>query len=399
MTPRHPRPLLPVLTAALGLGLAWMLAGCSPATDASDAPVALSPEAALGEKAFNDPSLSASGRMSCTTCHAPAFGQAAPNALAVQLGGPALDRPGVRSAQPLRYLVASGPFHFDAEGKARGGFFWDGRADSLAAQAAGPLLNPVEMANPDKASVVRKIAAAPWADEFKALYGADILENTDRAFDKLAQALERFQVEDTDKRGYTSKYDAVLRGRAELTAQEARGLQLFNDPAKGNCAACHTSEKGADGSHPLFTDFSYDNLGIPRNPEIAANANPRHVDLGLCNRAELRSRSELCGAFKVPSLRNVAQRQVYFHNGRFKSLKDVMAFYVQRDTHPEKWYPRGADGRIRKFDDLPARYHGNVNVTEAPYDRKPGEAPALSDTEIEDVIAFLATLSDGWQAR
>jgi len=396
MTPRHPGARLPTLALAAALGLAWMLAGCSPKPDA---PVALSPEAALGEKAFNDPGLSASGRMSCTTCHAPAFGQAAPNALAVQLGGPALDRPGVRSAQPLRYLVASGPFHFDAEGKASGGFFWDGRADSLAAQAAGPLLNPVEMANPDKASVVRKIASAAWVGEFKAVYGANILEDTDRAFEQLTQALERFQVEDTEKRGFTSKYDAVLRGRAELTVQEARGLHLFNDPAKGNCAACHTSEKGTDGSHPLFTDFSYDNLGIPRNPEIAANSNPRYFDLGLCNRTELRSRPELCGAFKVPSLRNVAQRQVYFHNGRFKSLKDVMAFYVQRDTHPEKWYPRKPDGSVAKFDDLPTRFHGNVNVTEAPYDRKPGEAPALSEAEIEDVIAFLSTLSDGWQAH
>jgi len=376
------------------LVFASLVAGCK----SQPAPVEqLSPEATLGEKAFNDPGLSASGRMSCASCHAPAFGQAAPNALAVQFGGPELNRPGLRTSQPLRYLATNTAFHFDSEGKARGGFFWDGRADSMAQQAGGPLLSPFEMANADKAAVVRKIASAAWAADFKALYGADVLNETDSAFDKLTLALQRFQIEDTVKRGYTSKYDEVLRQRASLTVQEARGLHLFNDPAKGNCAACHTSEKGADGSHPLFTDFSYDNLGLPRNPEIPANADPKYFDLGLCKRAELRQRDELCGAFKVPSLRNVAQRQAYFHNGKFKTLKDTMTFYVERDTHPEKWYPRGPDGRVQKFDDLPARYHRNVNVSEVPYDRKRGEAPALNEAEIEDVIAFLQTLSDGWK--
>lgn len=394
----RPLDLLTMLRGlALPVALSSLLAACS---QPSGTPAGFSPEAALGEKAFHDPSLSSSGRMSCVSCHAAAFGQAAPNALAVQFGGPALDRPGTRAAQPLRYLESSGAFHFDDEGKARGGFFWDGRADSLAAQAGGPLLNPVEMANADKAAVVRKIAGAAWAADFRAVYGADILKDTDRAFDKLGQALQRFQIEDTQLHGYTSKYDEVLRGRAELNAREARGLRLFNDPDKGNCAACHTSAPSPDGHLPLFTDFSYDNLGVPRNPEIPANADPAYFDLGLCQRAELRrSRPGLCGAFKVPSLRNVTQRQAYFHNGRFKTLREVMTFYVQRDTHPEKWYPRAADGRVRKFDDLPAAYHGNVNTDEAPYDRKPGDAPALDEAEIEDVIAFLGTLSDGWKPR
>lgn len=381
----------------LALLLCGVLPGCGkPSTTAP----AFSAEAALGEKAFHDPALSASGRLSCASCHAAAFGQAAPNALAVQRGGPQLDQPGLRAAQPLRYLESNTPFHFDAEGKARGGFFWDGRADSLAAQAASPLLSPFEMANADKEAVRRRIAAASWAEDFRKLYGADSLADADRALARLTQALQRYQIEDSTLRGYSSKYDAVLRQTATLTAQEARGLQLFNDPAKGNCAACHPSEKGADGSHPLFTDFSYDNLGVPRNPEIPANADPKYFDLGLCQRVDLqRERPDLCGAFKVPSLRNVAQRQVYFHNGRFKTLKEVMTFYVQRDTHPEKWYPRGADGRVRKFDDLPVKYHGHVNTEEAPYDRKPGDAPALNEAEIEDVIAFLHTLTDGWKGE
>ena len=99
----------------------------------------------------------------------------------------------------------------------------------------------------------------------------------------------------------------------------------------------------------------------------------------------------------MPSLRNVALRQALFHNGRFKTLKDALTFYVQRDTHPEKWYPLNADGSVNKFDDLPPQYHANVNTTEVPYNRRPGDAPALSDSEIDDVIAFLKTLTDGYE--
>jgi cytochrome c peroxidase len=148
----------------------------------------------------------------------------------------------------------------------------------------------------------------------------------------------------------------------------------------------------------LFTDFSYDNLGVPRNPELAQNADPSFFDLGLCARPDgsLAARTDLCGAFKVPSLRNVGLRQVFFHNGRFKSLKTALTFYVQRDTSPELWYPRDTNGSVMKFDDLPTQYHANVNTTEAPYNRQPGEAPALSDSEIDDVVVFLNTLSDGF---
>ena len=201
-----------------------------------------------------------------------------------------------------------------------------------------------------------------------------------------------------DEEDTPSKYDAHLRGQAVLSTQESRGLALFNDPAKGNCAACHPSERAADGSHPLFTDFSYDNLGVPRNRELVVNADPGYFDLGLCAQpgGQLAARGDLCGAFKVPSLRNVALRQALFHNGHFKTLKDALAFYVQRDTNPEKFYPRRSDGTVDKFDDLPQAYKANVNTSEAPYDRQAGDAPALSDAEIDDVIAFLQTLTDGW---
>jgi cytochrome c peroxidase len=137
---------------------------------------------------------------------------------------------------------------------------------------------------------------------------------------------------------------------------------------------------------------------VPRNPELAANADATHFDLGLCARSagDLVQRTDLCGAFKVPSLRNVGLRNALFHNGRFKTLKEALTFYVQRDTYPEKFYPVGADGTVNKFDDLPTSYKANVNTTEAPYDRSAGGVPALTDAETDDVISFLKTLTDGW---
>ena len=352
--------------------------------------------AALGELAFRDLSLSASGRQACASCHAPEAGHAPANALAAQFGGPLLDRQGGRSAPSIAYLSTNTAFRLAPDGTPGGGFFWDGRAASLQDQAAHPLLDPDEMANASKAEVVARLSRTAYADEFRRVFGSDILDRPDDAFARLTLALQAYQHEDADFRAYSSKYDEFLRGRAALSEQELRGLALFNSPGKGNCAACHPSARQADGSLPLFTDFSYDNLGVPRNAALRHNDDPAFFDLGLCGRPELAGRSDLCGAFKVPSLRNVALRRVYFHNGRFTSLKEALTFYVQRDTHPEKWYPTGADGRVRKFDDLPPQHRGNVNTREAPYDRKPGDAPALGDAEVDDVIAFLRTLSDGY---
>ncbi|WP_084545258.1 cytochrome-c peroxidase [Derxia gummosa] len=369
--------------------------GSSAATTAS----AMSATARLGEKLFVDTSLSLSGRQSCASCHDAAFGRAAPNSLAVQLGGADLTLQGSRAAPSADYLAFNTAFYFAADGTPTGGFFWDGRAQSLAEQAAGPFLNPVEMAMPSKAAVVAAVAKASYAEDFKAVFGATIFSNPELAYDRITYAIQAYEREDGDFRAFTSKYDAFLAGKTTLTAAEQRGLALFNNPAKGNCFACHPSAKGADGASPLFTDFSYDALGVPRNDEIAANADPAHYDLGLCARPDgsLAHRTDLCGAFKVPSLRNVALRGALFHNGRFKSLTEAIRFYVTRDTDPAAWYPT-VDGVVVKFNDLPAEYRRNVNTTEAPYNRKPGDAPALTEAEIADVVAFLGTLTDGWSA-
>ena len=139
-------------------------------------------------------------------------------------------------------------------------------------------------------------------------------------------------------------------------------------------------------------------IGVPRNRAIPANADAHYFDLGLCGplRTDFTGRSDYCGLFRTPSLRNVALRQTFFHNGLVHNLREAIAFYVERDTNPGKWYPRGADGRIETFDDLPAQYRGNLNK-EPPFGGKPGDRPVLTDSEIDDMVAFLKTLTDGYQ--
>ncbi|WP_395683398.1 cytochrome-c peroxidase [Dokdonella sp.] len=355
--------------------------------------------AALGREIFLDPGLSASGQMSCATCHDPAHAHAQSNALSVQAGGALLDVPGFRSVPSLRYLNRAA-FSFDKEGTPTAGFNRDGRAASLLEQAARPFVAPHEMALADAAAITAKVEAAPYADRFRALFGEDAFDDADGVFLRVRFALAAFEQSAPELHPFDAKYDAFLAGRVLLAPAELRGLALFNNPRKGNCNGCHASQRGADGSPPLFTDYTYDNLGVPRNMEIPANAEPTYFDLGLCgpDRVDLADRRDLCGAFKVPTLRNVATRQVFFHNGLFKNLRDAIRFYVRRDTHPDEFYPRGEDGALRKFDDLPAEFARNVNASEVPYDRRPGQAPRLDDAEIDDLVAFLGTLTDGYDA-
>lgn len=383
-TPSH----LSCVTAAL-----LLLAGCS---DGNRNPVTADPAAAaeLGDQIFHDASLSASGQLSCASCHDPSKAHASD--AAVNIGGAAMNVSGTRNAPSLRYLDLTPAFFFDRDGTPTGGFDRDGRANSLIEQARRPFLAPHEMDNASPAAVVARLKAAPYAEDFRKLFGADIFEQGDSAFERALLALAAYQLKDSQFHPYSSKYDDFLRGRASLTPQERRGLALFNDPQRGNCAGCHPSARGSRGELPLFTDFTYDNLGVPRNPGIPANADPAYFDLGLCgpDRTDLDTSMpadrSLCGAFKVPTLRNIAKTAPYFHNGRFETLKEALSFYVTRDTRPQDWYADVND----KFDDLPAEYKTNVNQTEVPYNRRAGDAPALSDADIDDVIAFLNTLTD-----
>jgi cytochrome c peroxidase len=392
----------------------------------------LSALALIGEQIFHDPSLSASGRQSCASCHSPDHSYGPPNGRSVQLGGPGLTTEGVRPPPSLAYLYrqdvfsiglaaqevddpvpldqlasqAHGAAHVvktagaSAAGPAlvpRGGLFWDGRSDTLMDQAKGPMLNPAEMANTDLYEVARKIVRAPYAAQFKPLFGADILNEPAMLFAEAMSAVSRFQIEARAFHRFDSKYDHWLEGKARLTHAEMRGLRLFNDPAKGNCAGCHLSQPTRDGLPPLFTDTEYEALGVPRNGAIPANRDPNYFDMGLCGplRADLAKQTQYCGMFLTPTLRNSAKRGVYFHNGVYHSLKQVMDFYNFRDTAPGRIYPRDASGKVAQFNDLPARYHANIDVADAPLDRKPGDPPALTEAETADVIAFIRTLDDG----
>ncbi len=152
------------------------------------------------------------------------------------------------------------------------------------------------------------------------------------------------------------------------------------------------------GAFPQFTDFGFAAIGAPRNPAIPANADGSYYDLGLCGpwRTDLKAKTEYCGLFRTPSLRNAARRAVYLHNGVFKSLSDVVRFYAERDTQPQRWYPRAPDGSTLKFNDLPEIYRANLD-RQAPFDRRAGDAPSLSGADVADIVAFLRTLNDGFK--
>jgi cytochrome c peroxidase len=361
--------------------------------------------AALGRTLFFDPALSASGRLACATCHDPAHGFSAPNARTVQLGGPNLDRPGIRAIPSLMYGQDTPSFtehYFESEDEGdesvdqgpTGGRDWDGRVDRARDQAALPLLDKNEMANTGPDTVVATVARAAYAGEIRRLYGQDIFADTVLAFGAITEALEFYQQTPAVFSPFNTKYDAFLRGTARLTPQETRGLELFNDKAKGNCALCHKSAVTADGRPPLFTDFGFAALGVPRNPAISTNNDPAYFDLGLCGpeRRDLEGRAEYCGMFKTPTLRNVALKQVFYHNGVFHTLRDAVAFYAQRDTDPGQWYPSAPDGTVQKFNDLPMAYVENVSK-EPPF----GPQRLLSDADVDDLVAFLRTLTDGYR--
>ena len=309
---------------------------------------------------------------------------------------------GLRAVPSLRYLQTVPQFteHFYDEATdgsnyvgPTGGHGWDGRADTTHEQAKLPLMSKFEMANTDLAGVVAKVADGPLADKFKAVFGADVFSDPMRGSTAVLMCLEVFQQSPKEFYPYTSRYDAYLRQQGELSPGERRGLELFNDSQKGNCTSCHPSG-GYHGALPQFTDFGFNALGVPRNEQLPANKDPSFFDLGLCGpeRKDLAAHKEYCGEFRVPSLRNVALRRTFFHNGAFHDLEKVMDFYVSRDTNPGKWYPK-VHGHVEAFNDMPAAYRKNVNH-DAPFGGKPGAKPALSKAEIRDVIAFLSTLTD-----
>lgn len=367
----------------------------------------LTPLELLGKRVFEDASLSRPAGVSCASCHdaAKAFqGNNGSSVPAVARGSLSTSL-GKRNTPSIMYDSFAPPFGFIDEkdeetGKVEkipaGGQFYDGRARDLLAQVEGPMLDPLEMNAPSKRFIVEAVQGGAYADLVRQVYGDKIFADPDAAFEKLAQAVVAF--ESTARfHPFASKFDDYLRGAAQLTALEKKGFDLFKDPRKGNCLACHAGkEESRNPQDWLFTDFTYDALGGPKNKAIPTAAKPDFAgDLGLCARPGLAEAApagfkaaSVCGAFKVPTLRNVAVTGPYLHNGVFDRLRDVVAFYATRDTDPGRWYPKNARGKPQKFDDLPRSAHENVNVDEAPYDRKPGQKPRLSEKDINAIVAF-----------
>jgi cytochrome c peroxidase len=396
-----PRQSLAPLTALVLGGLIVVLAGCLGSPDPgqpADPDRDLSRSERLGRSLFNDPTLSEPHGTSCAACHSPdrAFGGNHGSTIGVPFGSTTTGAMGFRNTPSIMYGSYAPAFAVvpsDDGPTPTGGQFLDGRVDTQADQAKLPLLSPSEMNNPSAAAVVAKVALAPYAADFQAEFGADIFARPDDAFNAIGKALQDYE-HTADFHPFSSRYDDYLRGHDTFTAAERRGMALFFNPQKGNCVGCHAADPGnADPSASLFTDFTYDNLGVPRNAAIPANADPSFYDLGLGGPKRALPADDpdpgFNGAFKVPTLRNSAVKQALFHNGRFNNLQDLVAFYVTRDTDPARWYPSGTT-----FDDLPPQYRGNVNTVEVPYDRHPGEPPHLDAQEQSDLVAFLRTLTD-----
>ena len=360
---------------------------------------------------FFDAGLSASGRQSCSSCHDPKHAYGPPDSRVVQPGGPALDRFGFRNAPSLRYLHSPIAFteHFyeieptggkDDQGPT-GGRTWDGRVNTGHDQALMPLLDGNEMANASKAELFERLRKADYAPAFRQAVsapGEDVFADPDTAITWMTIAIATFEQSPAEFHPFTSKYDAYLRDETDLTAAERRGLALFNDMKKGNCASCHPSmHKNPANHYPTFTDFGHVALAVPRNRALLANRDPGFFDLGLCGplRTDLKDRPEYCGLFRTPTLRNVALRKNYFHNGSMHSLRDVVAFYATRDTDRRRWYRDASGRRAAEFDDLPSAYKANVNA-DAPFKPLADGQARLNAAEIDDIVAFLGTLSDGY---
>jgi cytochrome c peroxidase len=351
---------------------------------------------ALGRALFFDTTLSEPPGTSCASCHDPKQAFAGDNGS--DLGTARGSRTGHyarRNTPSLLYLRFVRRMHmiWDDDSdvpEAFGGFFWDGRADSLSELVRQPMLHPDEMGNRSVKQVVGKIAHADYAAGLRAEFD-DAFASDEQTMLAIGLCLEAYLTSPALS-PFSSAYDDYVRGTTALSAREEQGLALFRDMDKGACSACHRLDPSSGlPESSLFSDYGYDVVAVPRNRALPHNRDAQRFDLGLCERKDPRMHTDdpwFCGAFRTPSLRNVALRRHYMHNGVFSSLHEVVRFYATRSAAPTRWY--GA----RKFDDLPQRHHENVNVDMPPYNQPEGETPRLGEDEIDAIVTFLHTLTD-----
>lgn len=348
---------------------------------------ALDPWQALGKELFFDPGLSVPAGQSCASCHDPATAFSDPQHRALSPGA-APGTFGARNAPTLLYALhvpvlgltedddalppaPEGDAHAqevreeNSPLQTAGGLFLDGRADTLEAQVSGPIFNPREMNNATATDLARRLRAAPYAPRFAELVGPQVLDKPDTALKWAFSALAAYE-RSAEFAPFASRYDRFLAGKAQLTPQEREGLDIFENPKRANCASCHPNRpQPHDTCAPLLTDHSYHNLGWSKIGDGAP-------DEGLKGTT---GKAEDIGKFRTPSLRNIAKTAPYFHDGRFKTLREVVDFYADRD------FPEG----VKRFG-LPA-FPATVET------RRTGKLK-LTEAEREALVAFLKTLDD-----
>ena len=324
--------------------------------------LALTDKEELGKLIFFDTNLSVPNPgdpgQSCASCHSPDAGFSEPDTGLPVSEGAVLGRFGTRNSPSAAYAAFFPELN---SRKAIGGQFWDGRAANLTEQAKGPFLNSVEMNNPDKASVIAKIAASLYSGLFEDEYGPNAFADVETAYDNVADAIAAYEGS-TEVNQFTSKFDS-----GDLSRNERAGRKLFTTKAK--CAHCHpvTADKGEP---VLFTDFKYHNLGLPTNPQISypPGAFP---DLGL---GGFTGNAKHNGKFKTPHLRNVALTPPYMHNGVLETLEDVVNFYNTRDVSSE-WDPPEVP------ENMDSKFMGNLGLT---------------SEEVSLIVEYMLTFTDGY---
>ena len=351
----------------------------------------------LGKQLFFDAKLSDPAGQDCAACHASQVGWTGPDPMISLRGavyeGAVAGRFGNSKPPSSAYGGDSPVLHLDATNGWTGGMFWDGRAtgltlgDPLAEQAMGPFLNPLEQNNASAGVVVAKVKQSQYANLFMAVWGTHAFDDTDKAFQMIGRSIAEYE-RCAEVSPFNSRFDTYLGTGNGLTAQETLGLSLFNGKAK--CTNCHKSTADPASGKVLFTDFTYFNLGVPKNPmnpfylELAFNAlGASWIDLGLGGYLksagyDVSVYTPELGKFKVPTLRNVDKRpsagfvKAYGHNGYFKSLEEIVHFYNTRDVPGAGWpAPEYATNMTSEV--------GNLGLT---------------PVEEEAIVAFLKTLSD-----
>lgn len=341
----------------------------------------------LGEALFHDENLSMNRTQSCASCHSPAQGFSDPRRSAegaFSLGDDG-DSLGNRNAPTASYAAFIPPFHQNSGAMWIGGLFWDGRANSLEEQAGGPPLNPVEMGMPDKAALVQRLRDNPaYVERFASLFAPDILQDGERGFEAMTQAIAAFERSE-ELAPFSSKYDRYLAGKEELSKEEELGRTLFFSEQFTNCNLCHQLRSSPMGTQETFSDYSYHNIGVPRNPAISLEAGmpADFIDEGLLANPQVSDPAQR-GKFRTPTLRNVAVTGPYMHNGVFQDLRTVVLFYNRYNSkteaaqiNPETGKPWGA-APVPETLSVPELTHG----------------PALDARRVDALVAFLKTLTD-----